>query len=110
MADRTMQFSQDWKKLNDRVFATIRIHKGDLKYVPDEKVQVVGPKKKFRAHVVLATSVKLKNVPLAFLEYDLEQKPGEKRQDLINKLAKLYKFSEKPDEDDLATIYVLERI
>jgi len=105
-----MQFSQDWKKLNDRVFATIRIHKGDLKYVPDEKVQVVGPKKKFQAHVVLATSVKLKDVPLAFLEYDLEAKPGEKRQDLINKLAKLYKFSEKPDEDDLATIYVLERL
>jgi len=110
MEGRTMQFSQDWKKLNDRVFATIRIHKGDLKYVPDEKVKVVGPKTKFKAHVVLATSVKLKDVPMAFLEYDLEAKPGEKRQDLINKLAKLYKFSEKPDEDDLATIYVLERI
>jgi hypothetical protein len=54
--------------------------------------------------------MKLKQVPLAFLEYDLEAKPGEKRQDLMNKLGKLYKFSERPNEDDVATIYILQKI
>lgn len=110
MKVRAMQFSQDWQKLNDRVFATIRIHKGDMKYVPDEKVEVVSPKRKFQAHVLFATTMKLKDIPMAFMEYDLEAKPGEKRQELINKLGKLYKFSERPTESDEATIYVLEKL
>jgi hypothetical protein len=110
MKVRAMQFSQDWKKLDDRVFATIRIHRGELKYFPDEPVEVTSPKKKFKAHIILATNTKVKDIPLAFLEYDLEAKPGEKRQDLLNKLGKLYKFSERPKETDDAAIYVLERL
>ncbi len=110
MKARTMKFSQDWDKLKDRVFATIRVQRGDLKFVPDETVEVQGPKVKFRARVLMATTVKLKDVPLAFLEYDLEAKKGEKRQDLMNKLGKLYKFSERPTESDEATIYILQKI
>jgi hypothetical protein len=110
MRFREMPFSQDWKKLNDRFFATIRVHKGDLKFAPDEKVDVVSPKRKFTAHVLLAFDTPLKKVPLGFLEYDLEARPGESRQDLINKLGKLYKFSERPDEEDIATIYFLEKL
>ncbi len=110
MRFRAMQFSQDWKKLDDRFFATIRAHRGELKYSPDEKVEVQSPKKKFTAHVLLALDTQIRNIPLAFLEYDLEVKPGEKREDLINKLAKLYKFSEKPREEETVTIYFLERL
>jgi len=110
MTNRSMKFSQDWDKLKDRVFATIRVQRGELKYSPDETVEVQSPKVRFRAKVLIATTVKLKQVPLAFLEYDLEAKPGEKRQDLINKLGKLYKFSERPTEDDDATIYILQKI
>ncbi len=110
MTNRSMKFSQDWDKLKDRVFATIRVHRGELKFSPDETVEVQSPKVRFRAKVLIATTVKLKQVPLAFLEYDLEAKPGEKRQDLMNKLGKLYKFSERPTEDDLATIYILQKI
>ena len=73
-----------------------------MKYAPDETIEVQSPKVRFRAKVLIATSMKLKQVPLAFLEYDLEAKPGEKRQDLMNKLGKLYKFSERPNEDDVA--------
>lgn len=110
MKERVMKFSQDWKKLNDRVFATIRVHRGDMKYVPDERVEVQSPSHKFKAHILLATTMKLKDCPMAFLEYDLEAKPDEKRQDLINKLGKLYSFSERPDENDTITIYILERL
>ena len=110
MKDRSMKFSQDWDKLKDRVFATIRVHRGELRYAPDETVEVQSPKVRFRAKVLIASSMKLKQVPLAFLEYDLEAKPGEKRQDLMNKLGKLYKFSERPNEDDEATIYILQKI
>lgn len=110
MKDRTMKFSQDWDKLKDRVFATIRVQRGDLKFVPDETVEVQSPKVRFRAKVLIATNMKLKQVPLAFLEYDLEAKKGEKRQDLMNKLGRLYKFSERPKEDDEAIIYILQKI
>lgn len=107
---RQMQFSRDWDKLDDRFFATIRIHRGELKYAPDEKVEVVSPKKKFTAHVLLQCDWKLKDVPLGFLQYNLEGKVGESRQDLINKLGKLYKFSQQPKESDTVTIYFLERV
>ena len=107
---RTMQFSRDWQKLNDRFFATIRIHKGELEYAPDEKVEIVSPKRKFTAHVLLACDWKLKDIPLGFLRYDLEGKTGESRQDLLNKLGKLYKFSEQPKESDTVTLYFLERV
>ena len=110
MRFRAMQFSQDWRKLDDRFFATIRAHRGELKYSPDEKIEVQSPKKKFTAHVLLALDTQIRSIPLAFLEYDLEGKPGEKREDLINKLAKLYKFSEKPREEETVTIYFLERL
>jgi len=41
---------------------------------------------------------------MAFLEYDLEAKPGEKRHDLVSNLGKLYKLSQKPKEGDEVTI------
>lgn len=105
-----MNFSRDWKKLDDRVFATIRIHRGDLKFSPDETVEVVGPKKrKFKARVLLTCNWKLKDLPFSFLEYDLEAAPGETRQTLTNKLGKLYKFSEQPRADDVVTVYFMER-
>lgn len=107
---RQMQFSRDWDKLADRFFATIRIHRGELKFAPDEKVEIVSPKKKFTAHVLLQCDWKLKDVPMGFLQYDLEAEPGESRQDLINKLGKLYKFSQQPKESDTITIYFLERV
>lgn len=110
MKARTMIFSQDWKKLDDRIFATIRVHRGDLKFVPDERVEVVSPKKHFQAHVLLACTTKLKEIPLTFLEYDLEAKPGESREDLINKLGRLYNRSQKPSESDTVTIYMLQRL
>jgi hypothetical protein len=110
MRYRTMVFSQDWKKLNDRVFATIRVHRGDLKYTPGEKVEVVSDSKKFVAHVLLACDWKLKDLPLGFLEYDLEAKPGETRQDLIYKLGRLYRLPEKPTPQDTVTVYFLERV
>jgi len=110
MKFRTMDFSQDWRKLNDRFFATIRIHKGDLKFSPDERVEIVSPKRKFNAHVLLAVDYKLRDIPMSFLEYDLEAKPGETRQDLYNKLGKRYKFSEQPRESDVVTLYFLEKI
>lgn len=107
---RTMQFSKDWDKLNDRFFATIRVHRGELKYSPDEKVEIVSPKRRFTAHVLLECDWKLGDIPLGFLAYDLEGQKGESRQDLINKLGKLYKFSEQPRESDTVTIYFLERV
>lgn len=107
---RTMNFSRDWKKLDDRVFATIRVHRGELKFSPDETVEVVSPKKrKFKARVILACNWKLKELPFSFMEYDLEAAPGETRQALINKLGKLYKFSEQPRPDDVVTVYFMER-
>lgn len=104
-----MNFSRDWKKLNDRMFATIRVHRGDLKFAPDETVEVVSPKKRFRARVLLACTWKFKDLPFSFLEYDLEAAPGETRQALINKLGKLYKFSEQPKANDTVTVYFLEK-
>ena len=109
MRPRKMDFSRDWRKLNDRMFATIRIHRGDLKFSPDETVEVVSPKKKFQARVLLACNWKLKDLPLSFLEYDLEAATGETRQALVNKLGKLYKFSEQPKQTDTVTVYFLER-
>lgn len=110
MRFRVMDFSQDWKKLDDRMFATIRIHRGELEYYPDEKVEVVSPGKRFAAHVLLAYDFKLKDIPLAFLEYDLEAKSGETRQDLVNKLGKRYKFSQQPRDTDIVTVYLLEKV
>src|SRR4030042_201874 len=77
MRFREMVFSQDWRKLNDRFFATIRVHRGEQKYDPDERVEVVSPKKRFMAHVLLAHDWQLKDLPLGFLAYDLEAKTGE---------------------------------
>lgn len=110
MRFRKMEFSQDWRKLDDRVFATIRIERGGLKYSPDEKVEVTSPKKKFTAHVLLSSNHKLREIPLSFLEYDLEAKPGEKRQDLYNKLGKRYPAFDQPQDSDTVTIYLLERL
>ena len=110
MRFREMVFSQDWKKLNDRFFATMRIHRGEQKYDPDERVEVVSPKRKFMAHVLLAHDWQLKDLPLGFLAYDLEAKTGESRADLINKLGKLYKFGQKPKETDTVTIYFLQKL
>ncbi len=107
---RSMQFSKDWEKLDDRFFATIRVHRGELGYSPDEMVQVVSPKRTFVAQVLLGFDSKLKDVPFGFLQYDLEGRPGETRQDLLNKLGKLYRFSEQPREMDTITIYFLERV
>jgi hypothetical protein len=110
MRFREMEFSQDWRKLNDRFFATIRVHRGESKYDPDERVEVISPKKKFQAHVLLAFDRQLKDLPFGFLAYDLEAKPGETREDLINKLGKLYKFGQKPSESDKVTIYFMQRL
>lgn len=106
---RQMQFSKDWVKPNNRFFTTIRVHRGELRYSPDEMVEVIIPKRTFTVHVLLGFDSKLKDVPLGFLQYDLEGKPGETRQDLINKLGKLYRFSEQPKESDTITIYFIER-
>ncbi len=110
MRFRTMDFSQDWKKLDDRVFATIRIHRGDMKYSPDENVEIVSPKRKFTANVIYACSNKLKEIPMTFLQYDLEGKKGETRRDLYNKLAKRYPRYAPPKDSDTVTIYLLERL
>lgn len=110
MRSRRMDFSQDWKKLDDRVFATIRIQRGDLKFSPDEKIEVSSPKKKFTAHVLLSWNLKLRDIPLSFLEYDLEAKAGESRQDLYNKLGKRYPAFDQPQDSDMVTIYLLERL
>lgn len=111
MRFRTMDFSQDWKKLDDRLFATIRIHRGgEMKYSPDERVEIVSPKRKLNAHVLLACDWKLREIPLGFLEYDLEAKPGETRQDLVNKLAKRYPMVAPPKESDSVTIYFLMKL
>jgi hypothetical protein len=110
MKARIMKFSQDWEKLDDRLFATIRVERGDLKFVPDEIVDVSSPSKKFKARVLLACQWKLKDIPMSFLEYDLEAKTGETRQALMNKLGKLYKFSERPKQTDSVTIYFMEKV
>ena len=110
MRFRTMDFSQDWKKLDDRIFATIRVQKGEPVYSPDEKVDVVSPKKKFTAHVIFLGTHKLKEIPMSFLEYDLEAKAGESRRDLYNKLAKRYPRYDPPEDNDTVTIYLLERL
>lgn len=106
----TMDFSQDWKKLDDRIFATIRMQKGEPKFSPDEKVEVVSPKKRFTAHVILAFTQKMKDIPMTFLEYDLEGKAGETRRDLYNKLAKRYPRYDPPEDSDTVIIYLLERL
>ena len=105
-----MDFSQDWKKLDDRVFATIRIDKGELKFSPDEDVEIVSPKKKFRANVIYSCTTKMKDIPMTFLQYDLEGKKGETRRDLYNKLAKRYARNDPPEDKDAVTIYLLERV
>ena len=110
MRERTMKFSQDWAKLNDRVFTTIRLHKTDPKYVPGQEVSVMGPTRRFNARVVFACDWKLGSIPLSFLEYDLEAKPGERRSDLLNKLSKLYGWLDPPEDKDQVTIYLLEKI
>ena len=110
MRERMMKFSQDWMKLNDRVFTTIRLHKTDQKYLPGQEVSVMGPTKRFNARIVLASDWKLGSIPLSFLEYDLEAKAGERRQDLLNKLSKLYGWLDPPVDSDQVTIYLLERI
>lgn len=110
MRERVMNFSQDWSKLDEPLFTTIRRHKGDLRYVPDETVQVVSPSKRFRARVLFAGDWKLKDIPFSFLEYDLDGKLGEKRADLIAKLRKLYKWSEPPTERDVVTVYLLKKV
>jgi hypothetical protein len=110
MRERVMNFSQDWSNLDEPLFTTIRRHKGDLKYVPDETVQVVSPSKRFRARVLFAGDWKLKDIPLSFLEYDLDRRMGEKRGDLIAKLRKLYKWSEPPTEKDFVTVYLLRKV
>jgi len=110
MRFREMAFSQDWRKLNDRFFATIRVHRGEPKYDADERVEVRSPQKKFLAHVLLAHDWQLKDLPFGFLAYDLEAKPGETREDLINKLGKLYKFGQKPRESDTVTIYFMQKL
>jgi len=48
-------------------------------------------------------------VPMSFLEYDLDAKPGETRQSLMDKLGKLYGWLDPPEDDDNITIYLLER-
>jgi hypothetical protein len=108
--ERTMQFSQDWAKLNDRVFTTIRLHKTDAKYLPGQEVSIAGPTKRLRARVILSFDSKLGNIPLSFLEYDLESRSGEKRKELVNKLGKLYGWLDPPEDSDLVTVYLLQRI
>jgi len=110
MRERVMKFSQDWRKLNDRVFTTIRLHKTDSKYLPGQEISIMAPTKRLNARVVFACDWKLGDIPMSFLEYDLEAKTGERRQDLLNKLGKLYGWLDPPDDGDRVTIYLLERV
>jgi len=109
MRGRPMKFSQDWTKLGDRVFSTVRLHKGDSKFIPGEEVAVMAPTKRFSARVLISWDTKLGKVPMSFLEYDLDAKPGETRQSLMDKLGKLYGWLDPPEDDDNITIYLLER-
>ena len=83
MRERTMKFSQDWKKLDDRVFTTIRMHKTDAKFIPGQEVNVVAPTKRLSARVVFSCDWKL---------------------------GKLYGWLDPPEDKDIVTIYLLERI
>lgn len=68
MKPRTMNFSRDWKKLSDRRSATMRVHRGDRELAPDEMVDVVSPKKKFRARALPEGNWKSRDLPFSFLE------------------------------------------
>ncbi|UCE91747.1 MAG: hypothetical protein JSV90_00925 [Methanobacteriota archaeon] len=111
MKPRTMHFSRDWRKLDDRMFATIRVHRGgDLKFAPDETVAVASPEVKFRARALLACNWKFKGLPFSLLDYDLEAAPGETRRALVNRLGRLYKSSEQPKPEDTVTVYFMEKL
>ena len=73
-------------------------------------MEITSSKRKFNAHVLLACDYKLRDIPMSFLEYDLEAKLGETRQDLYNKLGKRYKFSQQPRESNVVTLYFVEKI
>ena len=78
---KTMKFSKDYTKLDDRVFTTIRRRD---KWEAGETVKVEAPTKNFHAKIIYHCGVMLDDLSTEVLCYDTDTETREKALTLLN--------------------------
>lgn len=98
---KTLKFSHNYSKLNNRSFTTIRRRD---KYAVGEKVQVITPSKRFYAKIIEKWKAKLRDIPAGLLLRDTDMKTRREAESLLNS------FYRNPiDEEEFLTIYRLQK-
>ena len=99
---KNIKFSQDYSKLNDRVFTTIRRYD---RYKVGETVSVKTPTKKFYALILHKFKCFAKELHEEFLCYDTDT------ENLVEAIKVLNSFYKKPINDyEKLTILILKKV
>lgn len=99
-----MKFSREYTKLQDRVFSTIRSYS----FYNDEQVlECQTPVRTFHARVLLKMTMRFRNIPEAFLQYDTDS-PELSAAECRDEIRSFYR-RDPPGDDYFMTIYWLER-
>lgn len=100
-----MKFSREYTKLQDRVFSTIR---GHSYYNEGEVIECQTPHRVLRARVLLKVAMRFRNIPECLLQYDTDS-PELSAAECREEIRSLYR-GDPPDDDDIMTIYWLEKL
>lgn len=101
-----MKFSREYTKLQDQLFTTMRSFDA---YAVGQLISCETPIDVFTARLLYKFTVPLDELPLPFLQYDLEM-PGKSRELCLEKLRSLYRYSPPPTGSTWMTVYLLERV
>ena len=101
-----MKFSEDYSKLQDRLFTTIRA--GMPYYAYGQKIVCETPTQTFQATVLYYVVTNLLELPLRLIQYDTDN-PVSSREELITWIRGLYR-GKAPGPGEPWTLYILERL
>jgi len=99
-----MKFSHEYRKLQDRLFTTIR--EGDY-YREGQIIECHTPMGAIKAKVLLKVQRRFNNIPEALLQYDTDN-PELSAKEIIEEIQALY-YRNPPGLYTDMTIYLLER-
>jgi hypothetical protein len=100
-----MKFSRQYTKLQDRLFTTIRDHSF---YNEGQIIECRTPMGMIKARVLLKVPRRFNQIPEAFLQYDTDS-PERSAEQIRDDIRDLYRH-DAPENQDLMTVYLLERL
>jgi hypothetical protein len=100
-----MKFSREYTKLQDRVFSTIRSYSF---YNEGQVLECQTPIRTFRARLLLKTTIRFRDIPEYFLQYDTDN-PELLAAECRDEIRSFYR-RDPPGDDYFMTIYWLEQV